>query len=118
MSTKSPSKDKAPGTAPETGKFRVPSQVIRLNRRVLEGQRSLFDTTYQMVTSFQEGNENALQSALESSRLVPTEVRQIAEAWIGVSRSGRSSFKAAVDKSYELAESWFDRQAASEPAEA
>jgi hypothetical protein len=115
MSTKSTSKKE--GAAATAARFKVPAPVVKFNRQVLEGQRSLFDSTYEMVTSLQEGSENALQNALEKSRLVPAEVRQIAEAWIGAVRTGRTNFKSAVDKSYDLTEAWFERIAEPEAAE-
>lgn len=113
------STSKKEGTAADTeSQFRVPGPVIKFNRQVLEGQRSLFDSTFDMVSSLQENSENALQNALEKSRFVPSEVRQIAEAWIGTARTLRTNYKAAVDKSYELTEAWFDRVGEPEAAEA
>lgn len=97
-------------------RFRLPKQVARFQKRVLEGQRSAFDSGFQAFDSFEEWREDRLRSWLEQSSWVPTEIGEIAGAWIDTGRTSRSNLRQAVDRSFHLAESYLSRLAEEEAA--
>ena len=91
-----------------TSRFAVPHSMIKLQKRMVEGQQSAFDSTYRAINSFQEGREDAFRGYLERSRFVPTEAREIAEAWIEAGRARRDAFKTAVESSFAVTEKYLD----------
>lgn len=99
-------------------RFRVPAGVVRLQKRMLEGQRSLFDTGYNAWSAFREGQENAFHGFLDSTSIVPDELKEIAQAWTDVSRQSREEYKETVDKSFALMEKWYDGLTAEGEAQA
>ena len=91
--------------------IKIPARAIELQKRVLSGQKTLFDTTYNAVSAVQESQEKAWGNLLGSS-FVPEQARGIAEAWTATQRLARESYKDAVDKSFVLYEEWIDGWAA------
>lgn len=89
-------------------RFRIPGGVLRLQKRVLEGQRTMFDTSYNAWSALREGQENALHGWLDTASFVPQELKEVAQAWTDTSRQSREGYKETVEKSFELIEQWVD----------
>ncbi len=95
----------------------VPTRVVELQTRILKGQQSMFDSTYDAVAKLQERQEDSMTGLLERSKIVPEQVREIAETWTATNRKTRNAYKASVDKSFELMVDWWEGLAA-KPAKA
>ena len=103
--TKQKTEDAAP-------RFQVPTQVLDIQKRVLKGQQTFFDTAYNAMTAVQENQEKLWGSALERASFVPAPALKIAEVWGENQRRARESYKETVDRSFALAEEWIDGLAA------
>ncbi|REJ73411.1 MAG: hypothetical protein DWQ36_02365 [Acidobacteria bacterium] len=89
------------------------NRVIDGQKRVLDFQRSTFDRTYDAVISFAEKREDALSDWMKNNERVPAELRDTYAAWVWATRTGRSSYREAVIKTFDLAEQWTEGQRAS-----
>lgn len=102
------SKARAKKTSETSRRIQIPTQVLDFQKRLLQGQQTLFDTTYNALTAVQDNQEKVWGSALEQASFVPTQVRELAEAWSENRRQARESYKETVDKSFSLVEEWID----------
>jgi len=89
-------------------KIEIPTQVVDIQKRVLNGQRALFDTTFNAVSTMQDSQAKAWNGLLERSSMIPAQVREISEAWQENRREARDSYKETVDRSFALVEDWID----------
>lgn len=89
-------------------KINVPSGVIEFQKKVLNGQRSVFQSSYKFFNSFQENQEKVLHGALGRASFLPAEATAIAEAWTETRKGVRESYRNTVDQSFALAEQWID----------
>ena len=101
-------KARAKKTAETSPRIQIPTQVLDFQKRVLQGQQTLFDTTYNALTAVQDNQEKVWGSALERASFVPAQYRELAEAWSANRRQTRESYKETVDKSFSLVEEWID----------
>ena len=88
--------------------IKIPARAIELQKRVLSGQKTFFDTTYNAVSALQESQEKAWDSLLGTTSFLPEQARGIAETWTATRRDARESYKDAVHKSFALYEEWVD----------
>jgi hypothetical protein len=88
--------------------IKIPARAIELQKRVLSGQKTLFDTTYNAVTAVQESQEKALDNLLGNVSFLPEEARDLATAWSTTRRQASESYKEAIHKSFDLYEHWID----------
>ncbi len=98
-------------TAASTTK--IPTQawsgsMIDANRRVLDFQKRAFDTTFDMVAQMQERREEAIINWVEKSERFPAEAKSLVQEWTRLFQDGRSSYRAAMDSSFGLANSYLD----------
>lgn len=82
--------------------------ILDANRRVLDFQKRAFDTTFDMVTRVQERREEAIVNWAEKSERLPAEARSLVQEWTRLFQDSRSSYRAAVDASFGLANSYLD----------
>ncbi len=100
-------------TSETSRRIQIPTQMLDFQKRLLQGQQTLFDTAYNALTAVQDNQEKVWGSALEQASFVPTQVRELAEAWSANRREARESYKETVDKSFSLVEEWIDGLASS-----
>ena len=105
---KTASKSTASKSTENARRIEIPSQIIDLQKRVVNGQRALFDTTYGAVSALQDNQAKAWNTVLERAPFVPEQAREIAQAWSDNRRAARESYKAVVDQSFALYEEWVD----------
>lgn len=104
-----PKTAKKTSTAKEAERrLRVPEPVINLQKRVLEGQESLFETTYNAFDTLSESQEDAIHTFLENASFVPKQVREIADLWTTTNRQTRGIYKHSVEETFKLANKWVD----------
>ena len=87
-------------------RFSIPAPVIDLQRRVLEGQRSIFERTFDAVTSAQERQEDAVNARIAGSSAVAEPLKELATSWTESQRQIRSTYRDAVVKNYALLDEW------------
>ena len=101
-------KKAASKTTKTARRIEVPSSIIDLQKRVVNGQRALFDTTFSAVSAMQDNQAKAWNAVLERAPFVPEQAREIAQAWSANRSAARESYKAVVDQSFTLYEEWVD----------
>ena len=82
--------------------------MIDANRRALDFQKRAFDTTFDMVAQMQERREEAIVNWTEKSERLPAEAKSLVQEWTRLFQDGRNSYRAAVDSSFGLANSYLD----------
>ena len=82
--------------------------MIDANRRALDFQKRVFDTTFDMVAQMQERREEAIVNWVEKADRVPAEAKSLVQEWTRLYQDGRSNFRSAVDSSFGLANSYLD----------
>lgn len=82
--------------------------MIDANRRVLDFQKRAFDTTFDMVAQMQERREEAIVNWVEKSERLPAEAKSLVQEWTRLFQDGRTSYRAAMDSSFGLANSYLD----------
>ena len=94
-----------------TNRFNVPGSVASFQKRVLEFQRSLLDNSFDVAARLQDRQREIAEAALERIPNLPEEVKTVSDTWWQARVSGRETLKSAVDRSFSLAESYWDRLA-------
>ncbi|MXX76764.1 MAG: hypothetical protein F4210_07855 [Holophagales bacterium] len=95
-------------TAPTSPSLPFRGTMIDANRRALDFQKRVFDTSFDMVASMQERREEAISKWTENSERLPAEAKSLVQEWIRLFQDGRSSYRSAVDASFGLANSYLD----------
>ena len=94
---------KAAAKAPE---FKIPGPVVDFQKRVLEGQRALFERGFDALTSAQERQEDAWNARLAGSSVVPEPLKELSTNWTESQRRIRSTYRDAVVRNYALLGEW------------
>lgn len=104
-------------SAPKSPTRMWQGSMIEANRRVLDFQKRAFDTTFDLVAQMQERREEAIVDWVEKSERLPNEARSLVQEWTRLFQDGRNSYRAAVDSSFGLANSYLDSLAPPAPEE-
>jgi hypothetical protein len=98
--------------------FQIPSTVIDFQRRVLEFQRSAFTNAFEMVVRLQDQRRDVVDRWIDRVPNLPAESKALIETWNEAAERGRETFRATVDKSFDLMDDYYERLAAKgKPAE-
>ena len=108
--TKKTTAKKSQSAAP---RIDIPSRLIDFQKRILNGQKAAFDSTFNAVTAVQDSQDKAFHGLLDRASFVPEEAKEIAETWAENRRSARESYKETVHRSFTLVEEWMDGLAGS-----
>ena len=82
--------------------------MIDANRRTLDFQKRVFDSTFDMVVSMQERQEETFGNWIENQDRLPAEAKSFVQEWTRLYQERRSAFRSAVDTSFGLANSYLD----------
>lgn len=93
------------------GGFPIPSSVIDIQRRLLELQRSAFTNAFEMAARLQDQRRDLLERWIDRVPNLPAEGKALLETWTDAQERGRETFRATVDKSFDLVEGYYDRLA-------
>jgi hypothetical protein len=97
---------------PTTGSlFQVPTTVIDFQRRMLEFQRSAFSNAFELAARFQDRRRDVLERWIDRVPNLPAESKELFEAWNEAADRGRESFRATIDKSFDLIDGYYERLA-------
>lgn len=94
--------------------FQVPSSVIEFQRRILELQRSAFTNAFEMTVRLQEQRRDALERWIDRVPSLPAESKALLDTWNDAAARGRETFRATVDKSFDLIDGYYARLASPE----
>jgi hypothetical protein len=92
--------------------FQIPSTVIDFQRRVLEFQRSAFTNAFEMMVRLQDQRRDVLERWIDRFPNLPAESKALYETWNEAAARGRETFRATVDKSFDLVDGYYERLAA------
>lgn len=95
-------------TATKSPRQMFSGTLIDANRRALDFQKRMFDTSFDMAASMQERREEAISKWTENSERLPAEAKSLVQEWIRLFQDGRSSYRSAMDASFGLANSYLD----------
>lgn len=95
----------------QTTKSPVPAwrgTMIDANRRALDFQKRVFDSSYDAMASMQERQEEAVGNWIEKQDRIPSEAKSLVQEWTRLYQDSRAAYRAAVDSSFGLANSYLD----------
>lgn len=98
--------------------FQVPAPMIEFQRRVLELQRTAFTNAFEMAVRLQERRRDVVERFIDRVPNLPAESKELLDTWAQAADRNRETFRATVDKSFELIDGYYERLAAKgKPAE-
>jgi hypothetical protein len=104
-------RERGANVATNGGNFQIPSTVIDIQRRLLEFQRSAFTNAFEMVVRLQDQRRDVLERWIDRFPNLPEESKALIETWNDAAQRGRETFRATVDKSFDLVEDYYERLA-------
>ena len=82
--------------------------MIDANRRALDFQKRVFDSSYDAMALMQERREEAISNWIEKQDRIPAEAKSLVQEWTRLYQDSRTAYRAAVDSSFGLANSYLD----------
>jgi hypothetical protein len=92
-----------------SGGFPIPTSVIDFQRRVLELQRSAFTNAFETVVRLQHQRRDLIERWIDRVPSLPAESKELFEAWSEAADRGRETFRATVEKSFDLVDGYYQR---------
>jgi hypothetical protein len=89
--------------------FQVPPTMIDFQRRLLEFQRSNWSNAFEAMTRLQDQRRDLLERWIDRVPSLPSESRELLHTWADAAERGRESFRATVDKSFDLVDGYYRR---------
>lgn len=87
----------------------LPKPLIDLQKRSIDFQRNLFNSGFDVYARFQDQRRDLSTRMLEQVPNLPDELRTLSDAWWQASISGREAYRSAVERSFEILESYYHR---------
>lgn len=84
---------------------------IEIIKKVLEYNKTSFESIYKTVTAVQEEGRKAAGEALEKTSFIPEEGKAAARKWLEASKEAGEKFREAVLKGHEQIEKYFETAA-------
>jgi hypothetical protein len=94
-----------------TGLFQIPPPMIEFQRRVLEFQRTAFTNAFEMAVRLQDRRRDVVERFLDRVPNLPAESKQLIDTWNQAADRSRETFRATVDKSFDLIDGYYARLA-------
>ena len=98
--------------------FQVPTTVIDFQRRILELQRTAFTNAFEMAVRLQERRRDVVERFVDRVPNLPAESKELFDTWNQAADRSRETFRATVDKSFDLIDGYYARLAAPEKSDA
>ena len=93
------------------GLFQVPPTVFEFQRRVLEFQRSAFTNAFEMAVRYQQQRRDVVERFIDRVPAIPAESKELFATWTEAADRNRETFRATVDKSFDLIDGFYARLA-------
>lgn len=77
--------------------------------RVVDWDKRLFDRAAKTVGSVQQRSEKAIEKAVEDTKWVPKEGKQLVAEWLHMAKRSRHELRKAIDSSLELTAGFLNR---------
>jgi len=91
--------------------FQVPATVIDFQRRVLEFQRTAFTNAFEMAVRLQDRRRDVVERLIDRVPSLPAESKELLDTWNQAAERNRETFRATVDKSFDLIDGYYARLA-------
>ncbi len=79
----------------------------QITKEMMEFNKSIFDNTFNTITSIQDQSEKMLNSFMEKALWLPDDGKKAIKDWISAFKKGRDDFKTATDEKYETVADYF-----------
>ena len=96
---------------PSSSLFQVPTAVIDFQRRFLEFQRSAFTNAFEVAVRLQDRRRDVVERWIDRAPNLPAESKELFQAWNEAADRGRETFRATIDKSFDLIDGYYERLA-------
>ena len=93
------------------GLFQVPPTVFEFQRRILEFQRSAFNNAFETAVRFQQQRRDVVERLIDRVPSLPAESKELFETWTEAADRNRETFRATVEKSFDLIDGFYARLA-------
>lgn len=78
--------------------------------QVVDFQKNLFDTSFDMIAGFQDRRNEMIRSACERNVLLPESGKKLYNAWRHYFEQNRQDCKFYMDKNFDLLKAFFEDQ--------
>jgi hypothetical protein len=93
------------------------TKAAKLAVMLIKLQQSTFDKALKMLSQVQERGDKLVKKHVEDAAWLPAEGKEAVKEWSRTLNDGRAEFQKAVDKSYDLIRTYFERiQKSGKPA--
>jgi hypothetical protein len=79
----------------------------QITGKMLEFNKSVFDSTFKTINAIQDQSANMLISFIDKATWLPDDGKKTIADWISTYKKGRDDFKAAADDKYEKVANYF-----------
>jgi hypothetical protein len=93
------------------GLFHVPPTVFEFQRRMLEFQRSAWNNAFEAAVRFQQQRRDVVERLIDRVPGLPAESKELFETWTEAADRSRDTFRATVEKSFDLIDGYYTRLA-------
>jgi hypothetical protein len=97
-----------------TGLFQIPPTVVDFQRRILEFQRTAFTNAFEMAVRLDDRRRDVVERFLDRVPNLPAESKELLDTWNQATDRSRETFRATVDKSFDLIDGYYARLAGTE----
>jgi hypothetical protein len=89
---------------PSNMDFMKDMNMSKVGHQLMNGQKSVFNNTYEMLLKIQEQTEKIADSFMRDYAVIPTEGLRMLDGWRDIVKKGQSEYKKAIDKGFEQLE--------------
>lgn len=79
----------------------------KMFKQMIDFQKNTFDNSFRAMSNLQEQGEKMTEAFLDQAHWLPAEGKKAVNDWIETYKSGRTSFKKAVEDHFEKIEDFF-----------
>lgn len=79
----------------------------QIAKEMMEFNKSVFDNTFNAITSIQDQSEKILTTFMDKADWLPDDGKKVITDWISTYKKGRDEFKTATDDKYKKVASYF-----------
>ena len=77
-------------------------------KKVVEFQKTSFDTTYDMISGMQDQTQNMVKQILDKTPAIPEKNLQTFTEWIETCKKNRQAFKTTMDNNFDAWSACFE----------
>jgi hypothetical protein len=81
----------------------------QITGKMLEFNKSVFDSTFKMIIAIQDQSECMLTSFMDKATWLPDDGKKAITDWISTYKKARNDFQAVADDKYEKVANYFSK---------